>query len=571
MSIAYRFNLNLRAMTSGPALWGKVVNLLVLWRQMLFLLVLGFGLIACSDNSANSNAASPAANDLELSSSKVYLSEVNSQYSVSAVYVDGSGVAYIEQPEILWQSSDANVVTVNSAGVITAIGMGEAKVQVSANGINKAIDVIVSANVGTVSGQLRYEDREYDGGGFNIKSNYFKAIRFAKVDLMSAEGQVLQTTYSDEQGNFSFSGIFNSQQTISVYSITNSNAGLNLQVQDRSGYLYAATATIDLNNTGMQINVPLSSPAAGAFNVLDVLTSAAQFTLNYTSLNLVSLTAFWENNNFDGTYYCNGYDSYYCKQGQGIYVYNETGGDTDEFDDDVLYHEFGHFFMDTLSRDDSLGGCHLLSSKDLDLRLAWSEGVGDFFPAAVKYWLSLDTNRAQLLSSAAGVSSTAYIDTYRTSAQISIALNALDTSRYSTAANELAIAKILYDLYLQHGMPSLVQVFSQYFPGVSTPVNLEAFWDGWAQVHNPAETDLANLRNIFNARQVFYQDDQYEDDDLLTLTRAPITKNVNESHYLYKPAGTGVDVDVVPFTVTAGLQYTIKTLNLSGGTDTYIN
>jgi len=57
-------------------------------------------------------------------------------------------------------------------------------------------------------------------------------------------------------------------------------------------------------------------------------------------------------------------------------------GDTDEFDQFVLAHEFGHYVENNFSRADSIGGDHSLGEK-LDLRVAMSEGWGNAFAAMV--------------------------------------------------------------------------------------------------------------------------------------------------------------------------------------------
>lgn len=63
----------------------------------------------------------------------------------------------------------------------------------------------------------------------------------------------------------------------------------------------------------------------------------------------------------------------------GIYVLGDfTQGDTDEFDQHVIAHEFGHYIEDKFSRSDSIGGDHGLGDR-LDLRLAFSEGWGNAF------------------------------------------------------------------------------------------------------------------------------------------------------------------------------------------------
>jgi len=65
----------------------------------------------------------------------------------------------------------------------------------------------------------------------------------------------------------------------------------------------------------------------------------------------------------------------------GIYILGDfSQNDTDEFDQQVIAHEAGHYFEDQFSRSDSIGGEHAIDGK-LDLRVAFGEGWGDAFGA----------------------------------------------------------------------------------------------------------------------------------------------------------------------------------------------
>jgi hypothetical protein len=70
-------------------------------------------------------------------------------------------------------------------------------------------------------------------------------------------------------------------------------------------------------------------------------------------------------------------------QGSSIYVLGSADSDSDEFDQHVVAHEWGHYYQDNFSRDDSLGGPHSLTER-LDLRVAFSEGWGNAFAGMVK-------------------------------------------------------------------------------------------------------------------------------------------------------------------------------------------
>ncbi|HKZ72439.1 MAG TPA: hypothetical protein VJ011_00145, partial [Steroidobacteraceae bacterium] len=63
-----------------------------------------------------------------------------------------------------------------------------------------------------------------------------------------------------------------------------------------------------------------------------------------------------------------------------IVLPGEAGVDTDEYDEHVIAHEFGHYVEDSFSRSDSIGGPH--GGGDLlDMRVAFGEGYGYAFGA----------------------------------------------------------------------------------------------------------------------------------------------------------------------------------------------
>ncbi len=63
-----------------------------------------------------------------------------------------------------------------------------------------------------------------------------------------------------------------------------------------------------------------------------------------------------------------------------LYILGKENDDTDEFDDGVVAHEFGHYVENSLYRSDTLGGSHSLSDM-LDPRVAFGEGFGNAFQA----------------------------------------------------------------------------------------------------------------------------------------------------------------------------------------------
>lgn len=63
-----------------------------------------------------------------------------------------------------------------------------------------------------------------------------------------------------------------------------------------------------------------------------------------------------------------------------IFVLGKEDEDTDEYDEHILLHEWGHFVEDQFSRSDSFGGPHFFSDL-LDPRVAFSEGFSNAWSA----------------------------------------------------------------------------------------------------------------------------------------------------------------------------------------------
>jgi hypothetical protein len=407
----------------------------------------------------------------------------------------------------------------------------------------------------TISGTMQYQDREYDAGGFT-GSESRKAIRYASVELVSGSG-VLLSMQTDSTGFFRFTTAPTPTVYVRVLAAAappGSPAGI--EVNDLAGNLYAVRGNSFVASGNTDITVTVSSTSiGGVFNILDVFTSGFEFDRALSSYPSVTLSSFWQKSSSIGTYYCSG-PGEGCSRGQGIYVTNGSN-DADEYDDDVLYHEFGHFTAACFSRDDSPGGAHMLTSNDLDLRLAWSEGWGDAMPGNIKRWL-LSSNPG--LISATGVYPdylTEYVDTTAHGAGIALNMAAPGGSPYLYASGEVAIAKILLDLNRDYGMQNVWDVVADFRKNPpQTPVNLELFWDRWNDLPG---TSSMPISAYFASRQIDYSADPFEPDGDDAFA-APYTPGSPQVHRFY-PAG---DVDFVSISTLTNQLYTVSTSDLNG-------
>jgi hypothetical protein len=411
----------------------------------------------------------------------------------------------------------------------------------------------------SVSGLVKYEDKEYGISGFTGNTQ-FKAVRFADVQAVDVtSGTIIVSGSTDSAGFYSLTMPPASASKEVYVRVISSSLSPVIGVKDLSDALYAVSgATFTIAGAAISdISVQATSSAAGAFNILDGYASGAQFVQSLSGGYPPALTVYWQTGNPNGTYFCRSTDPY-CPYGEAIYILN-TSSDTDEYDDDVLWHEYGHFIASKYSKDDSPGGFHYLSSNDLDLRLSWSEGWGDFFPAAVKTWLSATT--PALLSTVPAMSTSVYVDTWGGSASSFDFLNPGGVP-YTYSSNEVAVSKILLSLNFNYGMQAVWDTFSSsYMKTVTTPVNLEIFWDAWSSSGKP------DITSIVSERLVSYYADPFEAvaDGLPNASRK-LAIGANEYHTLF---GNG-DIDYVAFDAIAGQTYTVKASALRNGADTFI-
>jgi hypothetical protein len=510
-------------------------------------------------------------------------------YSVLRSITAGTSYNTISTGIVATSLTDTNVTTeIPYYYVIKAVnsfGTGSASTEATATPIAGALPDTL-----TVSGKVRYEDKEYQAASPGFTGNTsFKAVRFSKVELAytSTTGVVTGTTDTTTTADGSYTiTVPSTQAGNSVYvraiSLSTPATSQSIAVKDLSGQLYAVkTASFTLaGNTSINLSIPVTNQADSAFNILDTFTNGFQFVDSLSgSPPALSLNAFWEVNNLRGTYYCDRFDATWCPQNAGIYILSDPFGqypDTDDFDDDVLLHELGHFMADKLSKDQSPGGTHYLNRNDYDLRLTWSEGWGNFFQSAAKYWINVTD--PSLLSSIAPLS--AYVDTEVGAVYLTVDIAAPDDPTLSPycfgtcthATNEIAVANVLWNSMTgtaNLGMPKVWDIFHNVLP-TATPPNLEAFWDGW-MTRNPA--DLTALKPVYLNREIQYWDDTYEPGDNGSGSAILYTTDgAAQTHTLYSALLGPVsgDIDYGSFTVTAGNPYTITTSSLLNGADTII-
>jgi hypothetical protein len=271
----------------------------------------------------------------------------------------------------------------------------------------------------TVSGTISFQRIVFNGGvgnGLNGTAPINSPARGIVVEALSQPGRtVLDSTITDASGAYSLtvpSGtmiqisakaqmlktdavptwnvqVLNNANGDALYTLESSafNSG-GSPIEDRD--LLAATGFSGTNYTGVR--------AAAPFAILDTLFQAQQLVVSADAATAFpALNVYWsDQNRTTGMQFCVdsgdlGTSFYVAEAGSddcstvdpGIYLvgaFDGGSGDTDEFDQHVIAHEFGHYIEDKFSRSDSIGGSHGLGDL-LDLRLAFGEGWGNAISA----------------------------------------------------------------------------------------------------------------------------------------------------------------------------------------------
>jgi hypothetical protein len=254
-------------------------------------------------------------------------------------------------------------------------------------------------------------------------------------------------------------------------------------------------------------------------------------------------------------------------------------GDHDEFDDDVILHEFGHFMAFSYSKPAEAGGAHYLNDNTADIRLAWSEGWATFFSAALR-------NNPVMVNTRGGDPGhpdhdfSYSFDIARPHSDL-LSLPQIDTPLethgvYSTS--EVAVSSVLWDLYdaqrepgdgnadrLALGFQRVWDVFARMITAPNN-VSLETFATYFANQFGAS--GMGNLAKIAELRRVQLFPDAFEanGDDSLGDTVPEAVPGVVTCHTLF-PAG---DVDLTRITLGQPTRVRVETFNLSNGADTVV-
>jgi hypothetical protein len=248
----------------------------------------------------------------------------------------------------------------------------------------------------TISGAVTF-DRVYHAvdGGLDYGNIVQKPIRGAVVEAVC--NSTIATTTTDAAGLYSLNvpaGTSNMLIRVKAQMLQTGTPAWNFRVINNTsnGVLYALDSSRFISDTSMMLNLNAASGwgvssytptrAAAPFAILDSVYDAFQKVLQADPVAVFpALNINWSVNNVpSGGNVAIGQITTSHFNGTQIYILGAANIDTDEYDDHVIIHEWGHYFEHNFSRADNIGGSH--SSGDvLDIRVAFGEGFGNAYSA----------------------------------------------------------------------------------------------------------------------------------------------------------------------------------------------
>lgn len=271
---------------------------------------------------------------------------------------------------------------------------------------NQGLTIAATANKSSdplenvvVSGTVTFDRVPGDSstGALDYDNIRVEPARGVTVEAVNSSGTELSSTTTGENGEYSLGVTENTDVRIRVRAemIRNATASWNVSVRDNTsnGALYVLQG--DLVNSGSQNSVRnlhaesgwdgsgyVGTRSAAPFAILDTVYKVmGKFVAVDPAIDFPTLQIFWSRNNNTARGSIPDGDigsSFYS--GGSFYILGDEGGDTDEYDEHIIAHEWGHYFEDRLSRSDSIGGSHSQNDR-LDMRVAFSEGWGNALSA----------------------------------------------------------------------------------------------------------------------------------------------------------------------------------------------
>lgn len=411
------------------------------------------------------------------------------------------------------------------------------------------------ANAYNIRVEFKYEDKTYGQSGFTGTQKL--PIRYADVVVSGDKSGTIATGTTDINGIFSTNvtdAAFQQTENITIrcYSSAKDYGTYPIAVYNNSSVkaVYSVSTTVnshahteDIDKSGTTAVEAPSTTSGGAFNILDCIIKGYEFVvqLNADLTSLSPFSAFWESGS-TATYFTPDYDNTTTGKQPALYLISQAS-DRDEYDDDIIIHEMGHYIAFAFSADASPGGLHYITDS-YDIRLSWSEGWAHYFSSAVR-------------------SNPVHVDTFGSASVMTfdistLSQNGLDISSSATGSdNEIAVANILWSIKLSP--PTRIWNIFTSLTEDNMP-SLEDFHDLWVAA------GYSSIDAVLESNGILFKSDDYEIDNSSTsANEAGVNPSTDTVHTLY-PVD---DRDWFTFEITSDAEHYLSTYNVKGA-DTYM-
>jgi len=286
----------------------------------------------------------------------------------------------------------------------------------------------------TVTGTLTFDRVPNTGGSLDYLNTTEEPIQQAVVEVICGNGSYGTSARTDANGFYSISypnnttsfvrvnaQMLNSSWDFSVVDNTISGQPVYVMDNDNNPLPVSGAAVRSFNaDSGWGGSSYTGPRVAAPFAILDSVRKAKDIIPG--SVVFPPLKINWNPANTSLSITTSHYD------GTEIFLLGAENSDTDEYDEHVIIHEWGHYFEDKFSRSDSIGGSH--SGGDiLDMRVAFGEGFGNAFSSMV-------------------LNNPNYIDTSGSQQAFGFSIN-MEDNDCSDAGwhSECSVQSALYDIY----------------------------------------------------------------------------------------------------------------------------
>jgi hypothetical protein len=215
-----------------------------------------------------------------------------------------------------------------------------------------------------------------------------RPARFVDVTLLEASGRPLLTVPSGPDGRFTLPMLPGAAAVAVTARVRRGALDLACAPDPRGETSHSAVTPLeDVRARGGAIHfADTEGPMAGALHIVDVLARGSTALERWTGRGLPPVFAYWGRGVTTEWSYFRGE----VPEGSGRFCLELLGGplgeqartDTDEHDEGIILHELGHFVMNRLAGDSSIGGRHPPGAL-VDPGVAWEEGRATWLAMAL--------------------------------------------------------------------------------------------------------------------------------------------------------------------------------------------